>query len=139
MVVRQIMQKELVTALPTTSLHEAAKQMMERKVGSILVMEEGWKLKGILTDRDITMAVAADTKDPRLTCVRDVMTQDPVAINADADLDSAIRIMNKAHIRRLPVLENGKLIGLISSDDVATAFKEQFDQFIGIQGAYARH
>jgi CBS domain-containing protein len=113
--------------------------MKEHDVGSVLIVDEGWRLKGILTDRDIALAVAADSKDPRITCVCDIMTPDPVTINIDADLDSAMRIMHKARIKRLPVTENGKLAGFISSDDVAAAFKEEFDQFIGLEMAYAKH
>lgn len=67
------------------------------------------------------------------------MTQDPITINADSDLDSAIRIMSRAKIKRLPVTENGRLVGFLSSDDVAVAFREQFDQFISLQTAYTRH
>ncbi len=137
--VRQLMQKELVTILPASSVHDAAMKMKEHNIGSVLITDEGWKLKGILTDRDIAMAVAADSKDPKATCVCDIMSQDPITINADAGFDSAMRIMHKAKIRRLPVTENGKLVGLVSSDDVAAAFKEEFDEFIGLEMAYARH
>jgi len=139
MLVRQKMQKELVTVLPSSSVHEAALKMKEYGVGSVLVVEEGWKLRGILTDRDIAIAVAADSKDPKATYTCDVMTTDPIAINADADIDSALRIMNRANIRRLPVTENGKLVGLLSSADVATEIKEEFDQFIGLEEAFAKH
>ncbi|MDA8215633.1 MAG: CBS domain-containing protein [Nitrospiraceae bacterium] len=139
MMIRQLMQKELVTILPTSSVHDAAMKMKEHNIGSVLITDEGWKLKGILTDRDIAMAVAADARDPKTTCVCDIMTQDPITINADADFDSAMRIMHKAKIRRLPVTENGKLVGLVSSDDVAAAFKEEFDEFIGLEMTYARH
>lgn len=139
MMIRQLMQKELVTILPTSSVHDAAMKMKEHNIGSVLITDEGWKLKGILTDRDIAMAVAADSKDSKATCVCDIMTQDPITINADADFDSAMRIMHKAKIRRLPVTENGKLVGLVSSDDVAAAFKEEFDEFIGLEMTYARH
>jgi len=138
MLVRQIMNKSLVTALPTTTVHEAARQMMEYNVGSILVVEEGGKLKGILTDRDIALAVAANSKDPGSTFVSDIMTPDPITISPDADIDSAIRIMHKAHIRRLPVVDNGKLVGFLSADDIANALKWEFDQFMGIEGAYTK-
>ncbi len=139
MMVRQIMQKGLVTVLPTSSVHDAALKMKEHNVGSALIVEEGGKLKGIVTDRDIAMAVAADSKDPQTTCTCDIMTKDPITINSDADIDSAMRIMNRANIRRLPVTENGKLVGLLSSSDVAMEMKEQFNQFIGLEGAFAKH
>ncbi len=139
MTVRQKMQKELVTVLPSSSVHEAALKMKEHRVGSVLVVEEGWKLKGLLTDRDIAIAVAADSKDPKTTYACEIMTLDPITINADADIDSALRIMNRATIRRLPVTENGKLVGLLSSADVATEIREEFDQFVGLEEAFAKH
>ncbi|HAM50714.1 MAG TPA: CBS domain-containing protein [Nitrospiraceae bacterium] len=119
------MHRELVTILPSSSVHEAALKMKEQGVGSVLVVEEGWKLRGILTDRDISMTLAADSKDPKTTYAGDIMTIDPITINADADIDSALRIMNRANIRRSPVTENGKLVGLLSSTDVAAEIKEE--------------
>ncbi len=139
MIVRKLMQKELVTCLPSATVHDAAAKMKEYNVGSVLIVEEGWKLKGILTDRDITLSVAADSKDPKSTFVYDVMTADPITVNAEADVDSALRIMNKANIRRLPVIEDGKLVGLLSSADLATEIKEEFGQFIGLEEAFAKH
>jgi CBS domain-containing protein len=67
------------------------------------------------------------------------MTADPITINSDADVDSALRIMNKANIRRLPVTENGKLVGLLSTADLATEIKDEFTQFIGLEEAFAKH
>jgi signal-transduction protein with cAMP-binding, CBS, and nucleotidyltransferase domain len=139
MLVRQIMKKELVMVPSSSSIQDAAVKMKEHSTGSVLVVDEDWKLKGILTDRDIAMAIAADARDPKMTCACDIMTWDPITINADSDIDSAIRIMSRAKIKRLPVTENGRLVGFLSSDDVAVAFKEQFDQFISLQTAHRRH
>ncbi|MCL5022605.1 MAG: CBS domain-containing protein [Nitrospirae bacterium] len=139
MLVRQKMRKELVTVLPSSTVYEAALKMKEHRIGSILVVEEGWKLKGIFTDRDIAMAVAADSKDPKTTFVSDIMTTDPITINADADVDTALGLMNRTNIRRLPVTEGGWLVGLLSSADVATGIREEFDQFIGLEEAFAKH
>lgn len=138
MTVKQIMQKQLVTVLPSSSIYEAAQKMKEHCVGSVLVVEEGWKLKGLLTDRDVALVVA-DARDPKTTYVYEVMTADPISIDADADIDSALRIMNRANIRRLPVMENGKLIGLVSSADLACEIKEEFDYFFGLEEAFAKH
>ncbi len=139
MLARQIMQKDLVTLLPSSTIFEAAVKMKEYHVGSILIVEEGWKLKGILTDRDIVMTIAADLKDPKTTCVSDVMTADPITINSNEDVDSALRVMNRANIHRLPVTENGKLVGLLSSGDLAVELKEEFSQFIGLGETFAKH
>ncbi len=139
MLARQLMHKELVTILPSGTVHEAALKMKENKVGSVLVVEEGWKLKGILTDRDIAITVAADFREPKGTLAGDVMTKDPITIDADAHIDLALKVMKDATVRRLPVTEKGKLVGLLSSADVAKEIKEEFDQFIGLEEAFAKH
>ncbi len=139
MIVRQIMRKDLVTITPSASVHDAASEMKKHNVGSVLVVDEGWKLKGILTDRDVAMFVARDSKDPRTTLAYDIMTPDPITVDSDADFDSALRIMNKANIRRLPVMENGKLAGIVSSADLAVEIRQQFSQFIGLEEVFAKH
>jgi len=139
MLVRQLMQKDLITILPSSTLYDAAVKMKEYHVGSVLVVEEGWKLKGILTDRDIAMTIAANSKDPKTIDVSNVMTADPITINSDADVESALGVMNRAHIRRLPVIENGKLVGLLSLADLAAEMKNEFSQFIGLEEVFAKH
>jgi predicted transcriptional regulator len=67
------------------------------------------------------------------------MTPDPITVDADADVDSALRIMNRANIRRLPVTENGKLAGILSSADLATEIKQEFSQFMGLEEVLAKH
>jgi CBS domain-containing protein len=139
MLARQMMHKDLVTVRLTATVHETALKMKDLGVGSVLVVEDGWKLRGIVTDRDIALTVAADIKDPRITFSSDIMTKDPITIDASADMNSALRIMKRAAVRRLPVTEDGKLVGLLSTADVAAEMKEEFDQFIGIEEAYAKH
>ena len=139
MLARKIMQKELVTIQPSSTMFDAAVKMKKYNVGSILVVEDGSKLTGILTDRDIAMTVAADSRDPRWISVSDVMTADPRTVNSNTEVDSALRIMNTAHIHRLPVTENGKLVGLLSSADLAAEMKEEFSQFIGLEEVFAKH
>lgn len=139
MSVKQIMHKEPVTVLPSSTLFEMAQKMKEFCIGSVLVCEEGWKLKGIVTDRDIALAVAADSKDPKTTFAYEIMTADPIAINSDADVNSALRIMNRARIRRLPVTESGRLVGLLSSADLAGEIKDEVNQFISLEETFAKH
>ena len=138
MKVSQIMQKELVTIMPTTTIHDAALKMKEQKIGSIIVTEEGGNLKGIVTDRDIALAVAADNKDPNKEFASGIMTKDPVWIKSDDDVDVALRLMNSKHVRRLPVCENNKLVGFLSTADVATEIKEELIQFIGLEENFAK-
>jgi CBS domain-containing protein len=66
------------------------------------------------------------------------MTSNPQFTEIDADLEAALRLMNKIHARRLPVTDKGKLVGIISSADVAGAMREQFNQFLGLEETYIR-
>ena len=134
--VRQLMSKDPVTVQPESTLQEAAEKMHKKNIGAVLVIENGM-LKGILTDRDIALTAAAQGLDPKNTPVSQCMVPDPISIDANADIDSALRIMNRASVRRLPVMENGKVIGVISSSDLAEPLKQQFEQFIGVEEAYA--
>jgi CBS domain-containing protein len=138
MLARQIMQKDLITILPSSTVFDAVVKMREYHVGSVLIVDEGRKLKGILTDRDIAMMVAAESRDPRWISVSDVMTADPKTISPDADLESALKMMNREHIHRLPVTENGKLVGVLSSADLAAEMKEEFNQLIGLEEVFSK-
>ena len=138
MLVNQIMQKDIVTSLPSATIREVARLMAEKKVGSVLIAQEGGKLEGILTDRDIALAVAAEGRDPVLTRCSDIMTSSPQFTEQDADVDAAVNLMNRVHARRLPVVDHGRLVGVLSSADIAGAFKESFNQFIGLEQTYAR-
>ena len=92
MLIRDIMQKDLVTALQTATLKDVTRKMAEQKIGSVLIVDEKRQLKGILTDRDVALAVAADGKDPRICCASDIMTEDKgVKSPFDTLLSSLIR------------------------------------------------
>ncbi len=139
MLAKQLMQKDVITVLPSSTVFEAAVMMKEHHIGTVLIVEEDRRLRGILTDRDIVMTIAADSRDPKTTAVRDIMTADPVTVNSDADVDSALRVMNREHVRRLPVTEQGRLVGLLSTADVAAEIKDEFDQFLGLEETFAKH
>ena len=139
MKVRELMNREIVSILPTATLHDAALKMKENNIGSILICEEGRTLKGIVTDRDISLAVAADFKDPKTTFASDIMRAHPVTVESDADFDFALQLMNKSVIRRLPVCENKKVVGLLSTADMAGEIRNELNQFIGLEEAFAKH
>ena len=138
MKVRQIMHKELVTILPEATIHDAALKMKEQNIGSILIVEKDNSLKGIVTDRDLSLAVAADFKDPKTTHAADIMAKYPVTIDADADVDFALKVMNEKKVHRLPVCENNKVVGLLSTADLAIELKEEIDDFFGLEEALAK-
>ena len=139
MKVKNIMNKQIVSLPAEATIHDAAIKMRENRVGSILIMGEGGKLEGILTDRDIAMAAAADCRDPKKSCAYDIMMTEPITIQANADLEAALRVMNTTNVRRLPVCEKGKVVGLVSSADIAVEIREEINQFMGLEEAFAKH
>lgn len=139
MKVNKLMNKELVTIPNSATIHDAAVRMKEMNVGSVLIVDEDGKLEGIVTDRDIALAVAASSKDPHKVCAYDIMTDEPITIQSDADLDFALRTMSTGNVRRLPVCEDGKLVGMLSSADVASEIREEIDQFISLEENIAKH
>ena len=117
--VRDAMTRELVTMDASCSVGEAATMMARRRVGSVLVLEDG-ALAGIFTERDIVRALSQDTGAPAES-LADWMTRDPVTISPDADLEEARRRMLEGHFRHLPVEEEGRPVGMLSMRDLARA------------------
>lgn len=139
MKVRQLMNSELVTIAHTATIYDAALKMKEECVGSLLVMDDDEKLAGIVTDRDIAMAVAGSQRNIRRACVCDIMTSEPVVVTPETDVDEALKIMNTEHVRRLPVCNEGEVVGMLSSTDVAAEIRDAMNQLTGIEISYAKH
>ena len=117
MKVSEIMTPATVTNRPGDTLAEAARKMWDQQTGSLVVME-GDDLAGIITERDVLKAVATGT-DLEKTRVDDVMTREVITINAGSSLREAARVMTDKWIRHLPVMERGKLVGIVSQRDLA--------------------
>ena len=107
----------------------AAKKMLERQVGAIAVLEAG-VLCGILTERDINFRVVAIGRDPTKTSLIDVMTRDPKTLSADTTLGDALDLMQKYGHRHVPVVEDGKPIGIVSLRDIFMEVKRGMEQDI---------
>ena len=103
---------------PTDSVMEAARTIKEQDVGSLPVVEDG-RVVGIVTDRDIVVRAVAEGVDPRTATVGDVASGDLVTVEPDEDLDDALKLMAQHRVRRLPVVENGRLVGVVAQADVA--------------------
>jgi CBS domain-containing protein len=115
--VSDIMTKAAVSDAPGDSLSDAARKMWEQQTGSLLVME-GDVLLGIITERDILRSVATGTELDK-TKVEEVMVRDLITIEPGASLREAARVMTEKWIRHLPVLDRGKLVGILSQRDLA--------------------
>jgi CBS domain-containing protein len=101
------------------SVAYAAKMMREEDVGLAPIVEDD-RLVGMLTDRDITIRVVADGRDPEQVRVKEVASSQLVTVNPQQDLDEALRIMAKHQVRRLPVVEEGgRLVGVVAQADIA--------------------
>jgi CBS domain-containing protein len=98
---------------------EAAKMMKEADAGMIPVMNDGATMLGTVTDRDIVVRVVAEGKDPASTPVYEIASTELVTIEPDRDLDEALGLMAKHQVRRLPVVEDGRLVGIVAQADVA--------------------
>jgi CBS domain-containing protein len=118
--VKDAMTAEPVTVSRATSVEEAASLMASGEFGPLPVVEDA-ELIGIVTDRDLVIRVLAKGRDPRETTVGDVYTKDPVAVPADEGLDEALGLMERHQVRRLPVVKEGRLVGMLSQADLARA------------------
>ena len=102
----------------STSVVEAARLMREQDIGSLPITDDE-KLVGMITDRDITTRVVAEAADPTSTSVEDVYSRDLVSVEPDEDLDEALQLMARHQVRRLPVVENDRLVGIVAQADIA--------------------
>jgi CBS domain-containing protein len=116
--VRGAMTPQPQTVTPATSVAEAAEILRRENVGSVPVVEQG-RLVGILTDRDIALRTVAERRDPTTVTVGEIASSELVTVESTDSLDEALRLMASRQVRRLPVVEDGKLVGMLAQADVA--------------------
>ena len=124
MKVREIMTHEVRSAAPGDTLQHVARIMSDEDVGAVPVLEDG-ELCGIITDRDIVVRCIAEGKDPSKVKVDEVTTEDVQCIEPDASVEEASRMMADSQVRRLPVAENGRLVGMLSIGDIAVKHADE--------------
>jgi CBS domain-containing protein len=116
--VREAMTPNPSSIAPNAPIAEAARRMRDEDVGSLPVVENG-RLVGMLTDRDITVRVVAEGRDAQEATVGDAASRDLTRVTPDQDLDEALRLMAARQVRRLPVVEGERLVGIVAQADVA--------------------
>jgi CBS domain-containing protein len=122
--VRDVMTESPRSVEPGETVVKAARVMRDEDVGSLPVLEDG-RLVGMITDRDLAIRVIAEAMSPERISVGDVVSPEPVSAAPDDDLDEALRLMARHQVRRLPVVEGERLVGILAQADVALAEKEK--------------
>jgi CBS domain-containing protein len=124
--VRDVMDKrKFLTAVPQTSVLEASQKMLAQKAGAVLVVEDH-RLVGIFTERDAVFRVIAHGLDPRTTLLADVMTVSPRTIGPDQSFGYAMIQMHENGFRHMPVVEDGRPIGIVSARNALDPDLEEF-------------
>ena len=116
--IRDVMTPSPQTIQAGTPAAEAAKLMKQADAGMIPVVDDG-RLLGTVTDRDIVLRLVADGKDPRSTTAGEIASRNPITVEPEQDLSEALELMARHQVRRLPVIENGRLVGVVAQADVA--------------------
>jgi CBS domain-containing protein len=123
---RDIMTPECACVGEDDTVLDAAKRLAELDVGAMPICGSDDRLKGMITDRDIVVKVLAQAKDPGSTRVGELATQgEVVTIGADDPIDEALRTMTEHKVRRLPVIDDQRCVGIISQADIATNIDEE--------------
>ncbi len=117
---------------PSASVMEAACHMRNRGVGAVLVTEGDAKLVGIFTGRDAVARVLAEGKDPTETTLIEVMTADPDTMTPGHDAIEALRLMQDARCRHLPIVHEGKVVGIVSRGDFRGLELDRLDEETGL-------
>ncbi len=130
---RDIMSPAPVCMAPGESVSAAARAMKQHGIGAVLVLTEG-RLSGLVTDRDITVRVLAENRDPRTTPIGDICSGGLMVLGPDDDVEQAARLVREHAVRRIPVIENGVPVGVVSIGDLALE-KDASSALSGISAA----
>ncbi len=117
--------KDVMSASPvgldeSATLVDAARAMREKDFGSVIVLRaQDGSVCGVVTDRDIVVRAVADGRDPKLVKVRDICSGDVTTVSSDQSVDEVANLMREKAIRRVPVVDKGRLVGIVSLGDLA--------------------
>ena len=116
--VKDVMVTDLVTVKADISVKKAVKVMNDFEIGCLIVVEKGQAI-GIVTERDILKRVIVEGRNPEETLVRDIMSKPLIVTSPETSLEDAVEVMFKHKIKKLPVIDGGKLVGLVTFTDIA--------------------
>ena len=116
--VRDVMTENLVTLPSSAPLADAARRMKESDIGDVIVMADG-DMCGVVTDRDIVVRATAEGKDPQSATLEEICSHDVVTVGPNDPVDQAVQLMRQRAVRRLPVVEGGRPVGIVSIGDLA--------------------
>lgn len=119
MKVKDFMTTNIVWAEPNCTIHEVAKLMAEQHIGTVILCNTNKTLSGLITDRDIVLRVAANDKDLKTTQASDIMTTKLVTANPEDDAYKLMKCMTENQIRRVPVVQDNTVVGIVSISDLA--------------------
>lgn len=127
MKLKEIMTRSVVQVHPNESIDVAARILTHYNIGALPVCDDQGKLVGMVTDRDVVTRCIASGLPPEKTCVRDVMTGRVISATPDMDTGVAAHLMGREQVRRLPVVDQGKLCGMVSVGDLAACEEINYD------------
>jgi CBS domain-containing protein len=122
--IKEVMTRDVRACEPNATVAGAAKVMAQEDVGPVPIVEDG-RLIGIVTDRDIVVRVVAEGRDPNATTVSEIASTKLVTVSPDDDLDEALKLLAERQIRRLPVVEGDRLVGIVAQADIARLGKDK--------------
>jgi CBS domain-containing protein len=122
--IKEVMTRDVRACEPNATVADAAKVMSQEDVGPVPIVEDG-RLIGIVTDRDIVVRVVAEGRDPNATTVSEIASTKLVTVSPDDDLDEALKLLAERQIRRLPVVEGDRLVGIVAQADIARLGKDK--------------
>jgi CBS domain-containing protein len=120
--------REVVTASAATSIVELAREMQERAVGSVVVLDEDDRAVGLVTDRDVALRVVAAGLDPATTVASAIASTPLIAADPSVPLEEVVERMRTASVRRIPILRDGRPVGIVTFDDLLVAFGNELAQ-----------
>lgn len=133
--VKDVMVTKVVTVDVDVNLKKAVERMNNHDVGCLVVLEKG-SFVGILTERDVLRRVVVKGRNPDETLVGDVMSKPLVVVEPEADLEEAVKLMFERRIKKLPVVENKELVGLVTMTDIARIHPEMVEYIKSLAAKY---